>query len=121
MSYSITVSKWYDTITPESRDSGDYESTGNGCRAWTYDTLVDAARAYAEQLQSIGYYDRPGLDSNGNFNYCGEVIYALDPDVDYSTGSEDYDRVGVVGLDWGNQSRQSLLFNKLVQRYLNRG
>ena len=83
---SIVVCTWYDTVTPESAEHGDYESTGNGERAFTFssDEIDDAV------AQFIHEFERNHWDGSDDYQ-IGEVLYAVDSDVDYNTGAEDRD------------------------------
>jgi hypothetical protein len=85
---TITIATWYDTVTPESATNGDYESTGNEYRSNYYDSLREAATDYVTKLRHQ-YWENHGFD------YVNEVAYAADPDINYHTGSEDYDRLTI--------------------------
>lgn len=82
----IKVSHWYDTVSPESAEHGDYESTGNDWRDWEYkvDELGDAVRDF------LNLYREQYWDSEVRVN---EVLYAADSETDYRTGFEDSDRL----------------------------
>lgn len=79
----ITVAKWFDTVTPESAENGDYASTGNDFRSNSYNNLREAATDYVSEFNNQ-YWDI-------NDTHVNEVAYATDPDIDYSTGAEERD------------------------------
>lgn len=81
----ISVLSWYDTVSPESALEGDYESTGNEMREIRCDTLNEAVEYFAEKFKAQ-YWDCGSTEVN-------EVAYATDPDLDYHTGQEHYDRL----------------------------
>ena len=88
MAIKIIIAHWYDTVSNESASEGDYESTGNDYRSYDYDNLNEAATDYVARLKKQ-YWD------NINDGYVNEVAYATDPDTDYNTGNEDYDRLTI--------------------------
>lgn len=87
-STKIVVSIWYDSVTPESAEMGDYESTGNDMRNFEFDTspegIADAAAQFIRSAQDIGC-DPVYLE-----NHCFDVLYG-EPRQDYQTGGEDTD------------------------------
>lgn len=80
----IMISTWYDTVTPESAECGDFESTGNECRTYYPDTLTEAAQWFKEKYDTQHWDDQPTVNA---------VLYASDPDRDFTDGSESYDRL----------------------------
>jgi hypothetical protein len=113
----ITIATWYDTITPESATEGDYESTGNEYRSIDYDNLRDAADDYVAKLQQQ-YWDNHG------FQHVNEVNHATDPDTDYRTGAQDYDRLVINVRSNGSirtdrEKRIVKALNYLIEKKLN--
>ena len=88
---SITVCNWFDTVTPESATDGDYESTGNEMRSFDFNSLRDAA------AQFVCSFENGSWENNGD-GFVNDVQYGVDPDTDYSTGAEDYDRL-IISVD----------------------
>ena len=82
---TVRISQWYDTVSPESAEHGDYESTGNDWRDWEYsilelaDAVRDFVRLYREQS-----WDSHHVEVNN-------ILYASDLVTDYRTGCEDRD------------------------------
>lgn len=113
--YKFNIIKWYDTITPESAENGDYDSCGNEERSWGTDSIVEAAQWHADKLSEIGFYEIN--DYCGVSDYASSVAYACDGDVDYSTGSQDYDRIA---LQAELTARQRQAYNILVERAIAR-
>jgi hypothetical protein len=82
---TITVATWTDSVSPESADNGDYESTGDNWRDYQFNNLIDAADVMVSSLKELGYHDSVS-------SYVNEVIYAIDGEQDYETGAIYYDR-----------------------------
>lgn len=82
---TVKVNHWYNTVSPESAEHGEYESTGNDCRDWEYsvEELGDAVRDFLS-LYREQFWDCRHVEVN-------EVLYAADPVTDYHTGYEDRD------------------------------
>lgn len=114
----IRLLKWYDTVTQESAEHGDYESTGNGELALDYDNIVDAATQFASWLKAIGHYELPRLDVNLHHDYASEVVYAIDGDVNFDDGSTDYDRLAVIFAESSQTDKIKLIFNAEVNSAL---
>lgn len=82
------VSTWYDTISTESAEHGEYESTGNEYLENTWDTFEDAVKAALAHVN--------GLDNAKDFaefekKKSGDVVlYSSDASTDYSSGDEYY-------------------------------
>jgi hypothetical protein len=82
---SIQIITWYDTVSPESAEQGEYESTGNDERVYRFDP-VELAEAVAEFRSMVeqGAWETTDIRVN-------EVLYSADPSLDYRTGHEDSD------------------------------
>lgn len=114
----IKVIKWYDTVTTESAENGDYESCGNDERCYEYDNIDEAATHYVELLKDLGYYESLTLDVNANENYASDIVYACDAEVDLDDGSEYYHRVAVVFAESSLTSKIKVMFNARVAELL---
>lgn len=87
---SIVVCTWYDTITPESAEHGDCESTGNDERSFRFssDEIDDAV------AQFVYEFEQNCWDESNDYR-VGDVLYAADNEVDYHTGAEDSHRLTI--------------------------
>ena len=88
----IVVSQWYDTVSDESASNGDYKSTGNDIRSFVFDLdEIDlACHQFESILKNMSYDDELRV---------GEVVYGVDPDTDYTTGDQHYDRLIIDVID----------------------
>ena len=78
----IRVSYWYDTVSPESAEAGDYASTGNDFRSFEFLSIRDAIKEINKLIKDyLGHYE-------GNLG-DGDTLSACDPETDYCTGNED--------------------------------
>lgn len=84
MSSKIVITTWYDTVSPESAENGEYASCGTDERSNSYrpDELEDAISDFKKLLESNSWECQPRVN---------EVLYASDAEVDYSTGDEHRD------------------------------
>jgi hypothetical protein len=82
----IRVSTWYDTVSSESAENGDYESTGNDWRTYefpvTAEGITEAAELFISYAKDL-YCGVPYLA-----DHCSDVIYG-ESEQDYHTGFED--------------------------------
>jgi len=81
------VTTWYDTITTESAEVGDYDSNGNGMREQTLDTLEDAIRVAIDSLNCLE--NESDLEEFRSRPEGSVVLYSADAVVDYVTGDND--------------------------------
>jgi len=82
---SIQIVTWYDTVSPESAQHGEYESTGNGERVYRFEAAeLEEAVAEFKSLVEQNLWDTSDIQVN-------EVLYSADPSMNYRTGHEDTD------------------------------
>lgn len=82
----IRVNTWYDTVSQESAENGDYESTGNEWRTYEFPVSPEGITGAAELFISCAkdlYCDLYYLN-----DHCGDVLNG-EPEQDYYTGFED--------------------------------
>lgn len=86
---AIIISKWYDEVSPESASQGEYHSTGNDYTSRTFNAsaIDDAVETFVSLLN--------GNHWESNDRYVNEAFCAVDPDTDYETGHEYYDRISI--------------------------
>jgi hypothetical protein len=82
----IRVNTWYDTVSNESAENGDYESTGNDWRTYEFPVTPEGITEAAELFIDCA------KDLYGELSYladhCGDVLNG-EPEQDYHTGFED--------------------------------
>jgi hypothetical protein len=89
---AIVIATWYEEVSPESAAEGDFESTGNDERTGHYEAheLEDALAEFKHLIEQNNW-ETSDIRVN-------EVLYAADPDVDYTNGHEYSDRL-VLNID----------------------
>ena len=70
-----TITQTYDVVTPESAENGDFAENGFTGKKWNVD--------YAEEAYGI-------LSDEGPVEWVGSWWYSMDPERDWSDGSETY-------------------------------
>jgi len=78
---TISVSKWYNVLTPESREEGCYSETGVEHQTWVAETLADAVDWFCSEHKENCWE---------NEFLVNEVLYAADPEIDYTDDSHYY-------------------------------
>jgi hypothetical protein len=104
----LRICTWYDTVSPESAENGDYESTGRALRNSYCDNIKEAAE------EIICWLSNHSIDSGSKIER-GEVAYSVDADIDYNSGFKSYDRLCIVAepfLDAAQQHALKALLNK---------
>ena len=92
---NITILKWYDTITPASASEGEYSETGCDMSHIYCDSLSETVEEF------VNLFKENCWDCFETLAVTDQVLYAVDPDKDYHTGEEAYDRLCLsVGSDY---------------------
>jgi len=103
MNTLIKVISFYDVCTPESASSGEYAEYGcdkKEVNFFGYNCLKDAVNYFVDKYKN-NYWDCSDVE-------VGQVLYATDPDVEYSTGAEYYDRLCIYLTESDRNERTEL-------------
>lgn len=82
------ISMWYDTVTPESAEHGDFESCGNDWQEYLCDSLEDAEREARDHVGAADSLSELLSLKLGKTNRA--MLYPADAQIDYTTGNRDY-------------------------------
>ena len=110
----IKVISFYDTVTHESATNGDYEQTGCDYKElnfYGYRSLNDSVNEFIS-LYKNNFWDSGEVE-------VGQILYACDPDTDYQTGEESYDRICISVDDTSDSNirdRVIRALNYLIQK-----
>ena len=94
----IMVAVWYDIVSNESAESGEYESTGNDWREYIFTDMAEAIECAEEYVGCHDSVSEVDAMQDGSNNYA--TIYGVDEDLDLITGDKSYNRAAIWTADY---------------------
>jgi hypothetical protein len=113
MKTKIVVSTWYDTVTHESAENGDFDETGCEMRDTEYslDEVSEAVDHFVSEYRNNSWENSPEVN---------EVLYASDWSQDFTDGSESRDCLSIyVHTEGLTRDRKLIqLINEMIENRL---